>query len=396
MHAELARQLRCRLLAATRRQCHFRLERSAKIPSLPSHPSEPPDRPPHSGDSTPYQGAQFLGSTSPVALEMSYVLPFVLDADSDSTFHRREELVSAVVEAESGEQVTFPGVTHITDRSIITPEHIIRFDPESVFPFIAELEHPEMADKRVAFREAPPARSQHFGDVIEPTNFFGCGSSTQMFWEIPTQILQCEKGEHGEAGKKWAEESVQVEQASGPGGVWYRIVLLMNDSTMRYSYICSPQAGYHLVKFAETGLQKNGNNHPRINISTDWRQYNNVYVPVSIKESIYNNGQLKISREFQIQECSVNQPIAPDQFTYKALGMKDDDIIVDRLEKKVYVYRDGKEHEFANFGDVWDPLEDPQISGESGFSAGRRIAIMFTVLLIIVLVGMIVMKQRRA
>src|SRR3989304_270085 len=64
MHAELARQLRCRLLAATRRQCHFRLERSAKIPSLPSHPSEPPDRPPHSGDSTPYQGAQFLGSTS--------------------------------------------------------------------------------------------------------------------------------------------------------------------------------------------------------------------------------------------------------------------------------------------------------------------------------------------
>lgn len=54
-------------------------------------------------------------------------------------------------------------------------------------------------------------------------------------------------------------------------------------------------------------------------------------------------------------DCAVNHPIDPSRFTYAGLGMRDGDLVMDRIEGVAYILRDGELCKLADFDTEPEP-----------------------------------------
>jgi hypothetical protein len=292
---------------------------------------------------------------------MQCSMPFVIDIASESIYRSKEDSVFKWKVASSGKQIKIPNTSPVQDRSIVTPEHYLSFDPKIVWPGFSEIiNDPEAQNKRTAFRDSPVETSrQHYGDLMDPRNFFGFGNSSQKSWDIPQTDLQALKGEYGEEAKKLANETITIFQSNGPGGVWYRLFTLLDNSRTHLNIVWSPEAGYNTVSYdvINKGVV---DEKPRSKISWRWKKIDGVYIPVWMKEFLYrrDTGEMTLSREVELKDCRVNKPIDPAQFTYAGLGMKDGELVKDKINKAFYTIKDGKPVKLGNFGKKYIPPEE--------------------------------------
>ena len=96
--------------------------------------------------------------------------------------------------------------------------------------------------------------------------------------------------------------------------------------------------------------------------SVKWRNDDGIYVPEDIlSESYLPNGDLSTRQKIYADRCELNEPVSPDQFSFRALGLKEGGLIVDNIQKKIYRYEKGEPVFFSEFNAKWKEKEKRKI-----------------------------------
>ncbi len=280
----------------------------------------------------------------------------------------------------TGDPVDIPGTSAFDGRSVVNSEEYLTYSPEQVwggFSFLPD--NPEAQNKHVAFRESTEeAKNQAHGDLLDPTKFFGVNDERQ-FWDILGQYVDAERGGHG------SNLPLKLEEASKDGNRYYRTQMSFEKPELHVTMVWSAAAGFNPVSFA---MSSDPAGERLLSVKQwEWRKSDDIYIPDSHREVSYfaQDGLVNYRRDVALTDSKLNQPIDPDLFTYRGLGMGDGDLIVDRIKKVVFIIKNGEAVKLANFKEGATPAS----------SAGISLPMLMTSLSAIALLVLLAVRLRR-
>ncbi len=293
------------------------------------------------------------GKVEPLMQEFDSVMTFAIDIGADAIYRDLETSRMRFLRVGTDEEVKIPNVGPADHRSIVTPEVYLVFNPKerSTSGFLPD--HPEAQRKRRAERfPVREARSRE-GGTLDPRAFFKFDPGNS-FWTGLELYARAFRGDLGAEQKDVVERRLKVGQADGPGGRWYRDQMGFTNpggSMLWVTTLWSPQAGYNPVRMVRTLDRPDGK--PESKIEWRWKVIDGVYVPSTIKESVYRTpgGELSKEQLTRLKECALNRPLGPHQFDERGLGLSDGDLILNHLERVAYIIKGGEPVKLANFGD---------------------------------------------
>ena len=153
------------------------------------------------------------------------------------------------------------------------------------------------------------------------------------------------RGDDKEETRQLSERTTFYESTNSEG-TWYKWVLERGEPRESVvTSIFSSNAGFNPVFFCR---EKIGGAALHV-LLRRWCAFDNIHVPVKIRETLFNpeNGKLTFQRELELKESVLNEPLAPNQFDYTGLGMKDGEVILDYIENQGLVLRNGKPEKLA-------------------------------------------------
>jgi hypothetical protein len=302
--------------------------------------------------------------------EFDFGVRFAIDMVSGPIFRSKETKKMRWIRDGSNETITLPNTSPVDERSIVTAEHYLHFDPKVVWPGFAVVRgRPEARNKHAAFRESPEvAESQNLGNLFDPRAFFGLAPHRTLGKELG-ELSRALKGGLGNDLKKKCDDVLAIHRAASPAGTWYRMTETMDRRTpgsssyMYMTVIFSPAAGLNPVSL--TMAEDKAAKQPVRIVRWVWKTCNGVHVPQEVRESLYSEGSgtLYYERELTLEEPVVNGPLDPSQFTYQGLGMKDGDLVMDHINKACYILENGSPKLLANY----DEKQIPQLPGVGSF-----------------------------
>ncbi len=191
------------------------------------------------------------------------------------------------------------------------------------------------------------------GGALDPRDLFKF-DPVSFFWTGLELYARALWGELGADQKKVAEERLKIGQADGPGGRWYRQQMSFTNPAGPMLWVTTlwdPQAGYNPVSMVMAHDKPDGKLETRI--EWRWKVIDGIYVPSTIKESIYraSGGGLSKEQETKLKECVLNRPLRPHQFDEQGLGLADGDLVLNHLERVAYIIKGGAPVKLANFGE---------------------------------------------
>lgn len=292
---------------------------------------------------------------APVMQTFDYPLQFAVDMKTDSIYRSTENTEMAFFEIGSKKAIKIPSLGAVNERSVVTPEHYLHFPPKMVWPGFSMLpDHPEAQDKRAAFREPrEKALKQSQGDLLNPCEWFGF-SQQAKFWEDLTLYVRAMDGEAGEEVKRKTMENVNMYQNVTASGTQYKLIAEMTSPRpIFFASIWSSASGFNPLSL--TVSEDKQGKQLLSTMEYRWKQFNGIYLPAWRKEVVFNKDSKKTTYvvECTLESCSVNHPLDSHQFDYRGLGLKEGDLVVDRIEKVMCVMKDGQPLKLANFGEKY-------------------------------------------
>ncbi|MDR1385522.1 MAG: hypothetical protein LBJ67_16995 [Planctomycetaceae bacterium] len=281
----------------------------------------------------------------PISHKVDFTIDFTSDLTNERSFRFRKETNSSFnVEGQILKSSNTPPYNTISIVS--SNEYIYSFEKE-ILPTIPELpDYPGTENKRVAWRESPePLVNKTLVEMIDPYEYF----DLKKTWGNVESFYEHMKGIHGNLLKEAALKDISLFEAKDEkNNKWYRIF---------YKVSCGGNFDevnifwFQEVKFYPVCYLYTNSSHITTNLlQVRWKNINGLLFPVdSYVVSYYNSGDLSYRRKMTMSDVKINEPISPDQFTYSALGLKDDDILVDRIKQTVYTIQNNKPVKLAKF-----------------------------------------------
>ena len=285
--------------------------------------------------------------------EFDSTLTFAVDVGKQSIYREIETSRMRFLQVGTDEEVLIPNVGAADHRSIVTPEAYYYFLPKERATSAFLPDHPDAQNKRRVDRFPVGEARMREGGALDPRDLFKFDPGS-MFWTGLELYAQAFRGELGADQKKVVEERLQIGQADGPGGRWYRQQMNFTNlagPVLWATTLWSPQAGYNPVSMVMTHDQPDGKLEVRI--AWQWKVIDRVYVPSTVKESVYRaaDGGLSKEQETKLKECVLNGPLGPHQFDERGLGLADGDIVLNHLERVTYIIKGGEPVKLAKFGE---------------------------------------------
>jgi hypothetical protein len=165
----------------------------------------------------------------------------------------------------------------------------------------------------------------------------------------------------GADAKQILDDRVEICSFVEDGRTWYRInqdIGPLGKPTARAISVWNPNVAYNLSSYRIETIPEG---KPVLTMSWKWKQVDDVYVPAESQLRRYNPtaDSLTYSRDVVMEDCILNSPIDPEQFSYKGLGLKDGDVIYDRISKVINIYRNGNCEKLANYNERFSPEPAP-------------------------------------
>jgi hypothetical protein len=235
-------------------------------------------------------------------------------------------------------------------------------------------------EQQVAWRETPEfAKSRTVADFIDPCEYFDV-----LLWGNLGSVVDAMDGKHGDDSRDYFRENSSFFQSTDKSGKkWFRYfqrVQSTNDpSGFRESNIFwSEESGFHPI----CRLYATSTNKIIGLVQLRWKLTDGVYYPVeSYQVSNENDGTLSYRRKMTASNLAINKPVKKDQFSYSALGLKNGDVLVDRIEESVYTIQKNKPVFVAKF--YADYQSPPPTLPTGSISGIRWVAIGLGIVLII-------------
>jgi RNA polymerase sigma factor (sigma-70 family) len=293
------------------------------------------------------------GKPQPLMQEFDSVLTFAIDAGSDSIYRDIVTSRMRFLRIGTDEEVKIPNVGAADHRSIVTPEVYLFFHPKERATSSFLPNHPQAQHKRRAERFPVREIRMREGGTPDPRDFFKFDPGNS-FWTGLELYARAFRGELGADQKNVVEQRLKIGKADGPGGRWYRDQMGFTNPggpTLWVTTFWSPQAGYNPVSTVRS--HDTPDSKPESKLEWQWKQIEGVYIPSTIKESVYHaaGGALSKEQTTRLKECALNQKLSPHQFDERGLGMSDGDLVLNHLERVAYIIKGGQPVKLANFGE---------------------------------------------
>lgn len=301
-------------------------------------------------------------STRALIQETESTFKIAIQMDSGSVFREHDTTRFRLLTTDSQQSIVIPGVQPVDNRSIVTSKEYIYFTPK--FPpmsYAVLPDHPEAQNKRAAHRRPPEdARGREFAELLDPRLFFHCASPWPS-WEELDRYASVLQGKKGAEQQQDAAERLRIDQAiDGGGAIWYRIrtrMIAPDSGDLFLTSVWSPLAGFNPVSL--TWVDKIGGSETvRSARIWEWKKMDGIFVPAFVSEVTRANESGAIDKRIiELKECSLNKPLPPNQFSYAALGLGTGDLVLDEIEKAVFVIHDGQPRRLAGFNMPYDPTQ---------------------------------------
>ncbi len=293
------------------------------------------------------------GKAGPLMQEFDSVLTFAVDTGQDSIYRDIETSRMRFLKVGTDEELKVPNVGPPDHRSIVTPESYLFFLPKERATSAFLPDHPQAQNKRRVERFAAREAQMREGGSPDPRAFFKFDPGNSL-WSGLELYAHAFRGELGAEQKKIVEERLKLGQSEGPGGRWYREQMWFTNpggSMLWVTTLWSPQSGYNPVSKVMALDKPEGKLESRM--EWQWKVIDGIYVPSTIKESVYHapDGGLSREQETKLKECALNQPLGPHQFDERGLGVNDGDLVLNNLERVAYIIKGGEPVKLANFGE---------------------------------------------
>lgn len=315
--------------------------------------------------------------------EIDFDLTFAIDIASGAIYRERKRDTRYRKQG-TDELVTLRNVkTAFEMRSVATAEHYVHFYPEEVWTgFSAVAEHHDAQQKRAAFRDPiEKAKKKESAELMNPCDFFGFDYLTK-FWEGLDLYIRALRGETTQEEKRLASEMMVVSKAIHNGEPWYRLKSKL--SNFYSNSVWSAAAGFNPVHYV-LSKDEAGTEIVKM-LSWQWAQADGIYVPAMVSRTMQNDeGILTYQRDVELTECVLNAPLDEHQFDYQGLGLKDGELVMDRIEEVCYIMRDGQPVKLAAFGEQYVPPGEAELRASSTrwlFLGGNVVLIALIVALI--------------
>ncbi len=207
--------------------------------------------------------------------------------------------------------------------------------------------HPNVPIDSVAWIEQPGYNDNKSHDVnVEPYRYYDPSQ-----WASFDYVLDVMDGKYGGDERKKLNETVRIyEAADDSGAKWFRyrhffddrseVNVLMNDT--------SDFLPIYTAHTSESGLITHF-------LQVKWGKFNGVFVPVETSTLFKSSqGELRTRPRMSITDIRINEPLDQDQFTYGALGLQGESLIMNQIQKKVYRLKDGKLEFVANYNTKYE------------------------------------------
>jgi len=190
--------------------------------------------------------------------------------------------------------------------------------------------------RRVAFKEQAPKKCSpcELPSVFDPRTLFGI---PEHIWELFAQILKY-IGEHGEYSVDGY--TLKVEQCIENDSTTYRVRIPRKPSGQNNIFTTvtfSSVKGYNPILVEFTDVQGT-----RVQEATlDYDLIGGIFVPcrTTFQRFVGKDGQAYYEKNATFKNLRINKPIPSSTFTYKNLGLENDDILIDLIAGKEYIYR---------------------------------------------------------
>jgi hypothetical protein len=289
--------------------------------------------------------------------DLEYTMDFAIDMSSGSIFRSKDSSKLTFLEEKTGKRFQFPNVGSRDERSVVTPEHYLHFTGQVGGKFRG-IDDPRAMNRRAAFRDPlKMAERQHFADLVDPRLLLS-ESGDRMFWDVLEFRIKAGRGEIDPKSKMKFERGTHLYQAMLDGKTWYRTVLELHgpgDSVGFTEIVFDPRVCFCPSQTAKWEGKIGG--ELRFSMTWTYAESGGVFVPEKVSQRGYEGGQVQYDRDLRLDRNKINEPLAPGQFSYEGLGMKDGDLVMDRIDGVCSILEGGKPQKIANIDEKYLPEE---------------------------------------
>jgi len=231
-------------------------------------------------------------------------------------------------------------LTPTHQRSILTPEHFLSFNPDRMHGPLKEFpaySHGDAAKSgRTAFRtRAVEGKAALNTVVVDPRTFLFEYPSKDSAGRFAKML---KSGDQQDIERSQATE-FQVFHAEVDGATLFKVSYhspTPDKTDILVERIYSEAAGYNPL---EERLSQLPDRALRQRFEWDYVNTDDIYVPKMHRRQFASlEGPDRFDRTYRLVEAKVNQPIDPSTFTPAQLGLEEGDRLVDQIEQKFSIY----------------------------------------------------------
>ena len=282
------------------------------------------------------------------------VIEFAADYGQNKTYRKVKRLsLSRTVTGDSADTLTTVSTAYAeeTHLSVETPRE---FSCRNYTEGLRVVGGPGVSDKIPGFPSVPlenlvtvdpPREAKRWGDSqkdFDLNQFYGSAKQRPVEWEdlvLHVGILDGSVKEQDEKIVRGLKEGLHVlETTDEKGDRWFCWHHAFKGGAA-IDYIWRESSGF--LPVCHLNISKNKKRY--IVKKVEWNHVGGAYVPAEIVECNYGEtGEQTVNRRIRFTDTAVNQPIDPDRFSLKALELPEGGIIDDRVQKKVFEYKNGE------------------------------------------------------
>lgn len=276
-----------------------------------------------------------LGLTPPLSKKDRGRGSFVVDNATNSLFvdFRNE---STELREQRGERIAELDRAKFWQRTILTPEHYLHIQPEQVYGGFEIAPDAEPRQGCAAFRDpVAKAKEEEWGIVVDPRRVFDAGRPFYEEFEVYAQAV--ERG--GESA-----DAIEVKEWAADKGMRYRIKVSGVPSAVGSPKVelwttVAEEAGFNPVRF---DVLVDGNTHQYT--SWQYRDIHGALVPTTVFRMVAtaDGKSVAFQRALTIEDSKLNEDIPAQGFTASAIGLKEGERLLDRIENKLFVLTNGE------------------------------------------------------
>ena len=269
--------------------------------------------------------------------KVNMIVPFAIDMIGDKLYSNSKIIEAKYLEADTDNVLPIKSNV-VESRSIVTPVNFLDFLPEVKFGPSNTLVTDGVVAGRAAFiRPVEKAKNQQWSGVRDPREYLGDDSP---IWEEYAPLLSLLR--NGEQIPMVGEHvPCKMESVEEKGHLKYVITWSssLGDNIYRHKEISlNGDEGFcptSVRVFDTTG---------KLYYSKTWTYevVDGVFLPKTLRRETMGPEGISFVSEVTFEESVINKPIPDDVFTYRNLGLKNGDRVIDEIRELEFTFKDGE------------------------------------------------------